>query len=149
MKLADFIKKLVRDYFTIFAVIVICITILRQIFAPNDYLELKDIYIYMICALAGDLPSLILYSRREIPEKEMRLRIILRFVVLEAVLLVLANVTGWVSGILNSVILAVEIAVIYLAARFLFWIDDRKATNSINEKLKAMKDETEGGPEEE
>lgn len=148
MKLSDYIKKMTRDYFMIFAIIVISITLLRQIFIPDANLKLSDIYNYMICALIGDLPSLILYSPKEIPEKEMRLRIIIHFMILEAALLVLANVTGWVSGILNTVFLAIQIAFVYLIVRLLLWMDDRKAASSINEKLKAMKSEVLYEPEE-
>lgn len=149
MKLTDYIKKMITNYFIIFAIIVISMTVLRQIFAPNKYMELKDIYIYMTCALAGDLPSLIFYSSKEIQEKEMRIRIIIHFVVLEAVLLVLANIMGWVTGMLSTVIVAIQIALVYMAVRFLSWMDDRRAANSINEKLMAMKAETADRSEEE
>lgn len=148
MKLTDYIKKLIRDYFMIFAIIVICITLLRQIFAPDVYLKLSDIYSYMICALVGDLPSLIFYSKREIPEKEMRFRIIIHFVVLEAALLAVANIAGWVSGTINTFFLAVQIALIYVIARVLLWMDDKKSANSINEKLKMMRNEIFYGSEE-
>lgn len=147
MKLTDYIKKLIRDYFVIFAIVVICITVLRQIFSPDEYFELKDIFIYMICALAGDLPSLIFYSPKEISEKEMRLRLIIHFVVLEAVLLTLANVMGWVTGILNTILFAFQIAVIYVLLRFLSWMDDRKVAYRINEKLRVMNHESGDGPE--
>lgn len=149
MKLSDYIKKLIRDYFIIFAIVVICITVLRQIFSPDEYFELKDIFIYMICALAGDLPSLILYLPKEISEKAMRIRVIIHFVVLEAVLLILANVTGWVTGILSTTILAFQIAVIYGLVRLLSWSANRKTAHRINEKLKAMKDGSGYGFEEE
>lgn len=149
MKLTDFIKKLIRDYFIIFAIIVICITLLRQIFSPDAYFKTKDIFIYMVGALLGDLPSLLFYSPREIPEKEMRLRSMIHFVMLEAVLLIFGNVLGLVNGILNTVIFAIQIAVIYVFVRFLAFIDDRKAANGINEKLKAMKHEASVGSEEE
>lgn len=149
MKLIDYIKKLIRDFFIIFAIIVICITVLRQIFSPGEYFELKDIFIYMICSLVADLASLIFYLPKEISEKAMRLRIIIHFVVLEAALLTLANVMGWVTGILNTVLLAFQIAVIYVLVRFLSWRDDRKTASRINEKLKAMKDQSVDGTEEE
>jgi hypothetical protein len=149
MKLTDYVKKLIRDYFIIFAIIVIFITVLRQIFSPDENFELKDIFIYMISALVGDLPSLILYSPEAISEKEMRLRIIIHFMVLEAVLLTLANVMGWVASIPGTIILAFQIALIYMLVRFLSWRDDRKIAHRINEKLKAMKDESGDGPEEE
>ena len=144
MRLKDHLRKLAQDYFTIFAVIVITLTILRQVFAPDTHFELKDIFIYMICALVADLPSLILYTPKEISEKEMRLRIILHFVVLEAALLVLGNVTGWVKGASSTVIFAIQIAVIYVVIRFLKWKGDSQSAQSINQRLQAMRDESAG-----
>jgi hypothetical protein len=37
MKIADYIKKLIRNYFVIFTVIVMSIAVLRQIFSPDAY----------------------------------------------------------------------------------------------------------------
>jgi hypothetical protein len=142
MKLSDIIKKLIRNYFIIFSIIVISNTVLRQIFSPNEYIELKSIYIYMICSLIGDLPTLIFYSSKEISEKQMRVRRVIHFMVLEVVLLTWANVMGLLRGSLNTISLAVQIAVVYVLIRILSWIDDRKAANRINEKLKAIKDES-------
>lgn len=149
MKLVDIVRRFIRNYLVIFALMVICIAVLRQIFIPDETFRLKDIYIYMICALLGTLPSLILYSRKEIPEKEMRLRIILHFVALEAALLTFGNVTGLVPGIVNSIFLAFQIAVIYVLVRFLSGMDDRRTASRINEKLKAMKEQPGDEPEEE
>ena len=70
----------------------------------------------------------------------MRLRLIIHFVVLEVVLLTLANVLGLVKGSLNTILFAVQIAVVYGAVRFLSWMDDTKTANGINEKLKRMKE---------
>lgn len=140
MELKHFIKEFIRNYFIIFAVIVIVITLLRQIFSPGAYFELTDIFIYMICALVADLPSMIFYSKKEISEKEMRLRRIIHFVILEAVLLTLANVMGWVTGGLNTFLFALQIGVIYMLVRSFSWLDDRRAARKINEKLKEMKE---------
>lgn len=142
MKLTDYIKEFIRNYFIIFAIMVISITILRQIFLPDEYFELKDIFIYMICALVGNLPSLIFYSTKEISEKKMRLKIIIHFVVLEAVLITFTNVMGLITSILSTILLALQIAGIYVLVRFLTWFNDKKSTHRINEKLKAMKDES-------
>jgi hypothetical protein len=140
MKLKDYIKRIVIGYFIIFAVIVMSISILRQIFAPNLHFELKDINIYMLCSLLSSLTGLILYSPKGLKEKEMRMRIVIHFVVLEAVLLTLANVMGWITGIHNTSLLALQIAVIYVIVRFIIWMDDRRAANQINAKLKVFND---------
>lgn len=140
MKAADYIKKLIRNYFVIFTVIVTSIAVLRQIFSPDEYFKSKDIFIYMLCALIGDLPSLIFYSSREIPEKEMRFRVSIHFMLLEAALLFFANGLGFINGTLSTIFLAIQIAIIYALVRFIIWMDDKKAANRINERLKAMKD---------
>jgi hypothetical protein len=140
MKIADYIKKLIRNYFVIFTVIVMSIAVLRQIFSPDAYFKSKDIFIYMLCALIGDLPSLILYLPREVSEKEMRLRVVIHFVELEAALLFFANVMGFISSTLSTVFLAIQIAIIYALVRFIILMEDKKSTNKINEKLKAMKE---------
>lgn len=139
MKLSDHIKKLIKDYFIIFAIIVISIAVLRQIFAPDLKFELKDIYLYMISALVGDLPSLILYSPKALSEKEMRVRTIIHFVVLEAILIIFAKIVVDLTGILSTIVFAFQIAIIYMLVRFLSWRGDRKEAGMINERLKAMK----------
>lgn len=48
---------------------------------------------------------------------------------------------GWVTGLLNTSILAVQIAGIYFIARFVSGRDDRVTANKINEKLKELKEE--------
>lgn len=141
MKLTDYIKKLIRNYFTIFGIIVICITISHQIFLPNSAIGLKDIYIYMICSLVVDLLELIFYSPKEISEKEMQIRRFIHFIVLEVVLLIFVNVIGFVNGILDIIVLEVQIAVIYALGRFLSWMNDKKTSKRINEKLNTMKEE--------
>ena len=148
MKLTDFIKRLFWNYFIIFAIIIIVITVLRQIFLPDSYIAIKDMYIYMVCALAADLASFVIYSPGKIPEREFRTRVIIHFAALEAILLILANITGWISGIENTVSLAVEVAIIYAVIRFILWISDRKSALIINGKLKAMKDDPQDGTEE-
>lgn len=138
MSLIDFIKRLVRSFFIIFAIVVIFMTLLRQVFTDQRVLELTDIYIYMICSLAADLTSFIMYSRRELSEREYRIRMLIQFVTLEAVLLALATVTGWVSGVQDTVVLAIQVAIVAVIVRFVSFRGDQKIADSINEKLKAM-----------
>ncbi|MEQ8156180.1 MAG: DUF3021 family protein [Clostridiaceae bacterium] len=142
MKFTDYIKKLIRNYLMIFAIILICSTILREIFSQNKYFELNEIYICMICSLISVLPGLIFYSSKQISEKKTKFRIIIHFVVLEAVLLTWANVTGLITGIENTILSGFEIAAVYMIIKFLSRVEDRKVADSINEKLRAMRNES-------
>lgn len=141
MSLSGFIKKTVLNFFLIFALIVIGTTIVRQ-FTPGDRsIPFSDIYTFLFCALAGDLPSFILYSRKELTKKQTRIRMIIHFIVLEAVLITLGNITGWVNDWLQSVVFFVDIAIIYLIVCLFSYNNDRLAARKINEKLKEMKKE--------
>ncbi len=147
MKFTDYLKKFIRAYLIIFAILMISITILRQIFTPDDNFELKAIFIYMICAMIGNLPSLIFYSPKEIPEKEMKIRFAIHFVVLEGAILITANLLGWVVGFLHTTMLFIQIAGIYVLVRFLSGREDKKTANRINEKLKKLKEDVKEEPD--
>lgn len=123
----------------IFAVIVIGITIANQFYNPQHHFSINDIYMYMIAAFIGTVPGLIFYTRRDISEKQMRIRMIIHFIVLESALIIFAVVVNLVNGIGQILSLAADIALIYIIIRLLEWEDDKKVSKEINERLKAMK----------
>ncbi|WDV45804.1 DUF3021 family protein [Clostridiaceae bacterium M8S5] len=141
MKYKNYIKRFINNYCITFAIIVMFITILRQIFAPNEYFELKEVFIYMTCAFISCLPGLIFYSPKEISEKQMKVRRVIHFVLLEIVLLVFGNILNILTSKIMTFLLALQIAIIYIVVRFLSWTEDKKDAHSINEKLKVMKNQ--------
>ncbi|SDN47710.1 DUF3021 domain-containing protein [Acetanaerobacterium elongatum] len=141
MSLASFIKKTVLNYFLIFALIVIGTTVVRQFSTGDKSISLNEIYTFLLCALAGDLPSFILYSRRELTKRQSQLRMAIHFTVLEAVLITLGNITGWVHGWLQSVVFFADIGIIYLIVCLFSYNNDRLAARKINERLKEMRQE--------
>lgn len=149
MNIKELIKKLIMSYFIIFTIVVTSLSVLRQIFIPDKSFELKDMFIYMLGSLLGDLPTLIFYSPREVSERGMRIRIVIHFVVLEVVLLTFGRVIGVVNGAINMIVFAVQIAVIYLLVRFFNLLYDKKEANSINERLTVMKNSSTGDTEQE
>ncbi|QWU16220.1 Protein of unknown function [Paenibacillus sophorae] len=139
MKISEFVKGVIRNFLIIFAAIIIIITILRQIFYPDMVYDLKSIYILMIFSLLGALTGFILYSPNDISEKNMRVRIIIHFLALEMILISLGNVIGIVNSALHVIIMALQIALIYVIVRLLSWQGDKKEAQRINEKLKELK----------
>ncbi|MBI9012634.1 MAG: DUF3021 family protein [Clostridiales bacterium] len=132
------IKKLVRDYFIIFGCIIFIITHLRLLFSPQPF-DLGFILDVMLFALLGDLLSLILYSPKEISEKELKMRYIIHFISLEIVLLSFGYVGGYVTEPLAMMIFAAQIAIIYLLIRFLGYRSDKNITDQINKRLNELK----------
>lgn len=139
MRLTEFMQKIVKDFLIIFAAIIIILTFLRQLYLPGSAFDLESIYIIMAFSLLSALLGFILYTPNDINEKEMRLRIVIHFLTLEILLISLASIFSLVNSAPEAVILAVQIAVIYILVRLLSWQKDKKDAMQINEKLQALK----------
>ncbi|WIV17279.1 DUF3021 family protein [Paenibacillus polygoni] len=141
MKYSELIKEMIRDFLTIFGSIMIIITILRQIYAPNAYFELKTIFTIIAFSLLGALTGIILYTPHAISENKMRLRVIFHFLFLEAFLITLSVILNLVYSTFDIVLLALEIAAVYAIVRILSYKSDKKEAQKINERLNSFKKE--------
>ncbi|MFE0560702.1 DUF3021 family protein [Paenibacillus lautus] len=141
MKYSELIKEMIRDFLIIFASIIIIITILRQIYAPDASFELNTIFTIMAFSFLGALTGIILYTPHAISENKMRLRVILHFFFLETLLISLAVLLNLVYGTFDILLLALEIAVVYAIVRLLTYKNDKKEAQKINERLKTFKNE--------
>lgn len=141
MKYSELIKEMVRDFLTIFGSIIIIITILRQIYAPDANFELKTIFTIMAFSFLGALTGIILYTPHAISENKMRLRVIFHFLFLEAFLISLSVILNLVHNTFDILLLALEIAAVYAIVRILSYKSDKKEAQKINERLKTFKKE--------
>lgn len=141
MKYSELIKEMIRDFLIIFASIIIIITILRQIYAPDATFELNTIFTIMAFSFLGALTGIILYTPHAISENKMRLRVILHFFFLEALLISLAVLLNLVYDTFDILLLALEIAAVYVIVRVLTYRNDKKEAQKINERLRAFKKE--------
>lgn len=139
MKLSEFIQNIIRNFLIIFASIIIIITILRQIYYPNMAFDLMSIYIIIAFSFLSALTGFILYSPNEISEKKMRIKMVIHFFTLEILLITLGSILGILKSGLDVIIIALQIAVIYIIVRLLSWKNDIKEAQKINEKLKTFK----------
>lgn len=139
MNFLKFVQKIIKDFFIIFASIILMITLLRQVFYPDMAFDLKSIYIIMASSFLSALTGFIFYSPNDLSENKMRIRIIIHFFTLEILLIVLGSAINIVNDALGVIFLALQIAVIYIIVRLLSWQNDKKDAKKINEKLKLMK----------
>ena len=139
MNFLKFVQKIIKDFFIIFASIIMMITLLRQMFYPEMAFDLKSIYIIMAFSFLGALTGFIFYSPHDLSENKMRIRIIIHFFTLEILLIVLGSAINIVNDASGVIFLALQIAVIYIIVRLLSWQNDKKDAKKINEKLKTFK----------
>jgi len=136
MKLMDFIRQLIRDYFVIFGILIIGSVFLT----PPNTINRNYILLTMAFAAVGDLPSIIFWSRSELTESSRRLRSIIHFLLLVSLILIFGGITGVVSKFADYITFLIEIVVIYGIVRFIIYKGDMTTANKINEKLKNLKE---------
>lgn len=135
MKGMDSIRQLMRDYFVIFGILIIGSVLLT----PPNTINRDYILLAMVFAAIGDLPSIVFWSRSELNENSRRWRMIIHFILLEAVILIFGDIMGIISGVVEYLTLAIEIIVIYVIVKFITWRSDLATAKKINEKLKNLK----------
>ncbi|RBP66779.1 DUF3021 family protein [Alkalibaculum bacchi] len=135
MKFLDLIRQLIRDYFVIFGILIIGTVFLT----PPNTINRDYILLAMVFAAVGDLPSIVFWSKSELTENSRRLRILIHFILLEAVILIFGGITSIVSGFMEYLIFAIEIVVIYVIVRLITWRGDLATAKRINEKLIHLK----------
>lgn len=138
MSFMDFLKKNLMIFFIAVTCITVTIAILGSNYDHNATFGYEAFYSPIIFGALSVLPSIVLYSKRELTFKEVLVRRILHFVLLEAVLLGF----GYKAGLLNSsdIILsfALSVFIIYVLTTTIQWIIDSRTAKEINEGLKRM-----------
>jgi preprotein translocase subunit YajC len=135
MKTSELIMQFIRQYFIIFGLLVISLVV----FTSPERINRDYILLAMAFAALGDLPVFVFWSRSELNEKSMRLRTVIHFILLEAIILTFGGIVGVVSNLRGYFSFGIEIAVIYALVKFISWRGDRKTADKINEKLKSLK----------
>ncbi len=137
MKKIDFLGTMIRNYFIIFTIIILGTALLN----PTHSFTFREIMLSALFALAGDLPSIVFYSKKELSNKNRNIRIVIHFLLLEVVILTFGNIMGQVSGVKQTALFGLEILGIYILVGFFSWLIDRKTANDINQKLENMRSE--------
>lgn|GEM_PF-240677 len=126
------LRQLIRDFFIILGILIISTLLL----APLTTISRDYILLALVFAAISDLTSILFWSRSELTENAMLLRIAIQFILFEAIILVFGGIVGFVSGFMEYGTFGVEVGVIYVLARFVLWRGDLNTVKLINEKLK-------------
>jgi membrane-associated HD superfamily phosphohydrolase len=141
MKFLGFFKNIVQDYFLILGIVISILTLLN--IDSNFALSGRELVIIMLAVLLSDLLSFIFYSKRELSEKEYRIRMVVHFILLEVLLITLILTLGYITYVWQVGVFFVEIAVIYALVKLFNWKHDKMTAAQINVKLMAMRQEDE------
>ena len=136
MEKSKYVRDFIMDYFVIFGIIIL----LTLLLVPNYNYTRTSILQIAIAALLGDFPGLILYDTDQLSLKAFRIRLMIHFLLIEAIILTFGLIIGIVATASQFLAFSAEIAVIYLLVRLICWGGDKRTVNKINQKLKELDD---------
>lgn len=138
MSFIEFTKKNLMTFFIIVTCVTVAIAILGANFDKGTTFGYEAFYSPIIIGIIAVLPSFVLYSKKELSLKQMLLRRILHFIVLEMILIGFGYLTKILRDTNVTISFALSVFIIYLFTNFITWIIDSRTANEINVGLKKL-----------
>ena len=146
MSIRLFILQKLSLFFMLSTLITIAVSGIGTALDPGarfGYGALLSPLFYAACCV---IPTFVTYSRRELTPKELVGRMVLEWILIEAVVLYIAYSspmidTGRISVVLT---LAVSVFVIYLLSRLISWLQDSAEARKLNDELIRFQKESGG-----
>ncbi len=140
MELRDLIKKILFSYPAIYGCSMMATFVFCMVFYHEDAVFGMDYFgLMLLFSLAGDLPILVFYSKREMSQKEMNVRLLIHFLLLECVLMVLGRFFGLYKSFLQGVFFFFIVLVVYVIIRASVFCEDIRRAKQLNDALAERK----------
>jgi hypothetical protein len=138
MSFIEFAKKNLMSYFIIVTGVTVAIAVLGMNFDPTATLGYEAFFSPLIYGAVAVLPSLALYSKKDLTFKQMLLRRLLHFLLLELTLLGFGSILGIFDRTEVAISFALSVFVVYMFTNVIQWMIDSKTAVDINKGLKKM-----------
>ncbi|MDF2544489.1 MAG: hypothetical protein K0S47_4207 [Herbinix sp.] len=138
MSFIEFCKRNLMSYFIIVTGITAAVGILGTNYDANAVFGYEAFYSPLIIGAVSILPSFVLYSRKDLTFKQMLVRRILHFILLELILVTLGFVVGLFDENHAAFPFAISVFLVYVFVQFMIWISDCKTADAMNEGLKRL-----------
>lgn len=135
----ELIKRLLVSYPLIYGGAMMATWFCCKIYAPDSVFDLDYFGWMFLVALAGDLPSLIFYSTKELTEKQWMFRMAVHLAMLETVLLIIGYFMEFYESVVQGMIFAAAVFFVYAAVKGICFTGDSVEAKKINERLKTIK----------
>lgn len=138
----EFILDCIRTFFTVVTLINMVMFLLGLYFMPENRFGYEAFIVPIIYGLAGTLPNIVLYSKRELKVGELIVRKAIQVVLVEVCVLFAAFYnTGEAAQSVEIVgSTAISILVIYVVATLLDWLQNSLAAKQMTEELKKFQE---------
>ena len=133
-----FIKKILISYFFSVTGITAAIGILGSILAPQVSFGYEAFLSPFLFGLVAVVPSIVTYSKKEPSAKQMLLRLLLRFALLEIMIVLFAYYAGLVTSGAVAISLVLSVLLVDLTVHLVMWLNDKRTAAEMNGALKKL-----------
>ena len=138
MTFKEFIIPKIQMFFFLVTMILMAQVILGNAIEPDRVLYYKDFSSTFVIAFLCMLPTVVLYSKKELSINQMIIRHAIQFALIETIMLTLAitEIDNSSEKLLSVILIAIVTAVIYTLAIFMMWYRQRLESKKLTELLK-------------
>ena len=138
MSFRAFLKECALQFFIITTCVNVATAIIGPVLSPGLTFGYHAFYSPVISGIFGTLPSIILYSKKELNLRQTIIRKVLHLAALEALLTILAWLNGNLTNVTDILLFMFVVFMVYLAVNLISWALESREARNINEGLKAL-----------
>lgn len=142
MEIKDLIQVMIKTFFIATTGIVVSAAVFCSVFSKGTTLGVSILWQILILGGLTTLPSLVLYSPRELTKKGLLVRQVVHIILLISILFYLGYIWDWItiSKPMQWILYLFLVAVVYLSVKVLAFQKDKKVADQLNIGLKKYKD---------
>ncbi|MBQ7066606.1 MAG: hypothetical protein IJN92_07265 [Lachnospiraceae bacterium] len=132
--------KIIRTYFTLVTLITVAIFLIGAQLAPDASLSYTAFAIPLIYAACGVLPSVVMYSRKELTVKQFLVRKVIQLGLIEILLftVIFDNVNELKERTDMVILVTISVFIIYTLVHILDWFQKSLSAKKMTEELMCL-----------
>ena len=133
----EFMYQIVRMFFVLVTLINIAMFIFGKMLQPNTTFGYRALILPVIYAVAGVLPMIVMYSDRELTVKEVIVRKIIQFLLIEMSIIFIIFGKDFMFSEHRQLLFAIALCIfiVFVFANIISWEMDRVVARRMTEKL--------------
>lgn len=142
MRGKEFFVNMLSTYFTLVTLITVAILVLGLHFNPDATFGYKAFLAPLVYGACGVIPMGVMYSTRELTIKEVIVRKVIQFILIEIIILFVAFYGREIDAKQTKLmmIMGVSILVIYVLAHVIDWIQNCVSAKRMTEQLMRLQE---------
>lgn len=143
MGFGSILKKCMIDFLMIQAGITMAIGIISCINPPPEGMNHDMFFMPFVYAFFCILPSFVTYSRNELSIKQMAVRKVIQFILIELLVILVSYVMGPLDDISMGIAIMIAVAVVYSVVNCFGYLISKADAEAMTKKIQRIKEQKE------